>query len=245
MAPSGSSGVPFLYYLYICTLKVGAVNPWPKTLLVRSQKFPIWSVSPLYSALNCAVSSYSYISLPLVIPSPLVKWSLDANRQKGTQTWVLLIPESRSRGSWLFLACQTMRCEMGSQRLISSPPRSRKTMISRVLKYSHLQRGQFPANFSKAMLYAAGIPDKRTMKTSPQVGIASVWWEGNPCNMHLLDLGKEVKKAVTNQGMLGWQYNTVGVSDAITMGGEGMIFYLASANLTPIQGCDFHSKLEN
>ena len=39
--------------------------------------------------------------------------------------------------------------------------------------------------------------------------------------MHLLDLGKEVKKAVLNQGMLGWQYNTVGVSDAITMGGDG------------------------
>ena len=72
------------------------------------------------------------------------------------------------------------------------------------------------------MLYAAGVPDKKTMKTAPHVGIASVWWEGNPCNMHLLDLGKEVKKAVLSQGMLGWQYNTVGVSDAITMGGDGM-----------------------
>lgn len=71
------------------------------------------------------------------------------------------------------------------------------------------------------MLYAAGVPDRQTMKTSPQVGIASVWWEGNPCNMHLLDLGKTVKKAVQAQGMLGWQYNTIGVSDAITMGGEG------------------------
>ncbi len=71
------------------------------------------------------------------------------------------------------------------------------------------------------MLYAAGVPDEQTMKTAPHVGIASVWWEGNPCNMHLLDLGKEVKKAVINQGMLGWQYNTIGVSDAITMGGEG------------------------
>ena len=74
---------------------------------------------------------------------------------------------------------------------------------------------------AQAMLYAAGVPDKRAMKEAPQVGIASVWWEGNPCNMHLLDLGKEVKKAVQDQGMLGWQYNTVGVSDAITMGGEG------------------------
>ena len=72
------------------------------------------------------------------------------------------------------------------------------------------------------MLYAAGVPDRESMKNSPQVGVASVWWEGNPCNMHLLDLGKTVKKAITDQGMLGWQYNTIGVSDAITMGSEGM-----------------------
>lgn len=71
------------------------------------------------------------------------------------------------------------------------------------------------------MLYAAGVPDQESMKTSPHVGIASVWWEGNPCNMHLLDLGKTVKKAVLDQGMLGWQYNTIGVSDAITMGNQG------------------------
>ena len=71
------------------------------------------------------------------------------------------------------------------------------------------------------MLYAAGVPDKHTMKNAPQVGVATMWYEGNPCNMHLLDLGKEVKKAVTSLGMLGWQYNTIGVSDGITMGGEG------------------------
>lgn len=59
------------------------------------------------------------------------------------------------------------------------------------------------------------------MEKSPQVGIASVWWEGNPCNMHLLDMGKTVKKAVADHGMIGWQYNTIGVSDAITMGSEG------------------------
>lgn len=76
----------------------------------------------------------------------------------------------------------------------------------------------------QAMLYAAGVPDKETMKNAAQVGIASVWWEGNPCNMHLLDLGKEVKKAVVKQGMLGWQYNTVGVSDGFTMGNEGTDF---------------------
>lgn len=44
---------------------------------------------------------------------------------------------------------------------------------------------------------------------------------GNPCNMHLLDLGKEIKKAVEADEMLAWQYNTIGVSDAITMGCDG------------------------
>ncbi|RAL09971.1 putative mitochondrial dihydroxy acid dehydratase [Aspergillus homomorphus CBS 101889] len=81
------------------------------------------------------------------------------------------------------------------------------------------------------MLYAAGIPDNNAMTKSPQVGVASVWWEGNPCNMHLLDLGKTVKKAITDQGMIGWQYNTVGVSDAITMGSEGMRFSLQTREL--------------
>jgi dihydroxyacid dehydratase/phosphogluconate dehydratase len=71
------------------------------------------------------------------------------------------------------------------------------------------------------MLYAAGVPDKEHMNTAPHVGIASVWWEGNPCNMTLLDMGKEVKRAVTEKGLLGWQYNTIGVSDAITMGHPG------------------------
>jgi dihydroxy-acid dehydratase len=85
--------------------------------------------------------------------------------------------------------------------------------------------------FLQAMLYAAGVADTAQMKTAPHVGIASVWWEGNPCNMHLMDLGKEVKKAVVNNGMLGWQYNTVGVSDAITMGNQGMRFSLQTREI--------------
>ncbi|KAF2792427.1 dihydroxy-acid dehydratase-like protein [Melanomma pulvis-pyrius CBS 109.77] len=84
---------------------------------------------------------------------------------------------------------------------------------------------------AQAMLYAAGVPSKDTMKNSPQVGIASVWWEGNPCNMHLLDLGKEIKAHVQKDGMLAWQYNTIGVSDGITMGGEGMRFSLQTREI--------------
>ncbi|KOS20930.1 putative dihydroxy-acid dehydratase [Escovopsis weberi] len=84
---------------------------------------------------------------------------------------------------------------------------------------------------AKAMLYGAGVKDKETMRTAPHIGIASVWWEGNPCNTHLLDLGRIVKRAVEAQGMLGWQFNTVGVSDAITMGGDGMRFSLQTREL--------------
>ncbi|PLB41961.1 putative mitochondrial dihydroxy acid dehydratase [Aspergillus candidus] len=95
---------------------------------------------------------------------------------------------------------------------------------------SHITRGHdFPG--AKAMLYAAGVPDQKAMATSPQVGVASVWWEGNPCNMHLLDLGKTTKKAITDNGMIGWQYNTIGVSDAITMGSEGMRFSLQTREI--------------
>ncbi|KAJ5764233.1 dihydroxy-acid dehydratase [Penicillium manginii] len=82
-----------------------------------------------------------------------------------------------------------------------------------------------------AMLFAAGVPDKEAMAKSPHVGVASVWWEGNPCNMHLMDLGKTVKKSVTERGMIGWQYNTIGVSDAITMGSDGMRFSLQTREI--------------
>ncbi|KAI9051403.1 hypothetical protein LZ554_004450 [Drepanopeziza brunnea f. sp. 'monogermtubi'] len=84
---------------------------------------------------------------------------------------------------------------------------------------------------AQAMLYAAGVPNRDMMKTAPHVGIASVWWEGNPCNTHLNNLGKIVKDAVQKQGMLGWQFNTVGVSDGITMGGEGMRFSLLTREI--------------
>ncbi|KAL4922710.1 dihydroxy-acid/6-phosphogluconate dehydratase [Aspergillus aurantiobrunneus] len=95
---------------------------------------------------------------------------------------------------------------------------------------SHITRGHdFPG--AKAMLYAAGIPDKEAMAKSPHVGVASVWWEGNPCNMHLLDLATTTKKAISDRGMIGWQYNTIGVSDAIAMGSEGMRYSLQSREI--------------
>jgi dihydroxy-acid dehydratase len=65
----------------------------------------------------------------------------------------------------------------------------------------------------------------------PQVGIASVWFEGNPCNMHLLDLAAKVKEGVQAAGMVGMRFNTIGVSDGISMGTDGMSFSLQSRDL--------------
>ncbi|KAL2075691.1 hypothetical protein VTL71DRAFT_634 [Oculimacula yallundae] len=98
-------------------------------------------------------------------------------------------------------------------------------------RWSHTITREHDFPGAQAMLYAAGVPNRDMMKSAPQVGIATVWWEGNPCNTHLHDLGKLVKDAVQQQGMLGWQFNTIGVSDAITMGGEGMRFSLQSREI--------------
>jgi dihydroxy-acid dehydratase len=79
---------------------------------------------------------------------------------------------------------------------------------------------------SQAMLYATGLTEEDMNK--PQVGIASVWYEGNPCNMHLLGLAEKVKEGVAAAGMAGLRFNTIGVSDGISMGTEGMSYSLSS-----------------
>jgi dihydroxy-acid dehydratase len=82
---------------------------------------------------------------------------------------------------------------------------------------------------SQAMLYATGMSEEDMQK--PQVGIASMWFEGNPCNMHLLDLAAEVKKGVQAAGLYGMRFNTIGVSDGISMGTDGMSYSLQSRDL--------------
>ncbi|MCH2128814.1 MAG: dihydroxy-acid dehydratase [Pirellulaceae bacterium] len=82
---------------------------------------------------------------------------------------------------------------------------------------------------SQAMLYATGMTEADMDK--PQVGIGSVWYEGNPCNMHLLDLAAKTKEGVAANGLVGMRFNTVGVSDGISMGTAGMSFSLQSRDL--------------
>ena len=82
---------------------------------------------------------------------------------------------------------------------------------------------------SQAMLYGTGLTESDLSKA--QVGIASVWYEGNPCNMHLLGLAEEVKKGVQKAGLVGMRFNTIGVSDGISMGTRGMSYSLQSRDL--------------
>lgn len=82
---------------------------------------------------------------------------------------------------------------------------------------------------SQAMLYAVGLSESDMDKA--QVGISSVWYEGNPCNMHLNDLALAVKAGVEAAGLVGLRFNTVGVSDGISMGTEGMSYSLPSRDL--------------
>ncbi len=82
---------------------------------------------------------------------------------------------------------------------------------------------------SQAMLYATGLTPDDMSKA--QVGIASMWYEGNPCNMHLLDLAAAVKEGVEAAGLIGMRFNTIGVSDGISMGTPGMSYSLQSRDL--------------
>src|SRR3989304_9120338 len=102
-------------------------------------------------------------------------------------------------------------------------------MASQRNKYSSRITQANSQGASQAMLYATGLRDEDLAK--PQVGIASVWFEGNPCNMHLLKLAEKVKEGVEAAGLVGMRFNTIGVSDGISMGTEGMSFSLQSRDL--------------
>ena len=82
---------------------------------------------------------------------------------------------------------------------------------------------------AQAMLHAIGLTKEDFKK--PLVGIASTGYEGNPCNMHLNDLAKKVKTGTQNKDIIGLIFNTIGVSDGISMGTPGMRFSLPSRDV--------------
>ena len=79
------------------------------------------------------------------------------------------------------------------------------------------------------MLYGIGLTEEDLKKA--QVGIVSMGYEGNTCNMHLMELSSKVKAGVQDAGLVGLRFNTIGVSDGISMGTEGMRYSLQSRDL--------------
>ena len=82
---------------------------------------------------------------------------------------------------------------------------------------------------AQAMLHAIGLDDEDFKK--PFIGIASTGYEGNPCNMHLNQLSKEIKEGIQSSDLVGLIFNTIGVSDGISMGTPGMRFSLPSRDI--------------
>ena len=82
---------------------------------------------------------------------------------------------------------------------------------------------------AQAMLYATGLTTKDMSKA--QVGIVANWFDGNPCNMHLGDLASVTKEAVASTGLIGMRFHTIGVSDGISMGTDGMSYSLPSRDI--------------
>ncbi len=102
-------------------------------------------------------------------------------------------------------------------------------MSKQLNKYSSSVTQPKSQGGSQAMLFGTGLTADDMQK--PQVGIASMWYEGNTCNMHLNDLSAEVKKGVENAGLVGMRFNTIGVSDGISMGTDGMSYSLQSREI--------------
>jgi len=102
-------------------------------------------------------------------------------------------------------------------------------MTRKLNKYSSRITEPKSQGASQAMLYGTGL--KREDLAKAEIGIASVWWEGNTCNMHLNDLAALVKDGVVAAGLVGMRFNTIGVSDGISMGTDGMSYSLQSREI--------------
>lgn len=103
------------------------------------------------------------------------------------------------------------------------------TKASNLNRYSSRITQPASQGASQAMLLATGLSPEDMSK--PQVGIVSMWYDGNPCNMHLAKLGDRVKESVRRAGCIGMRFNTIGVSDGISMGTDGMSHSLPSRDL--------------
>ncbi|KAL9349498.1 hypothetical protein Peur_056753 [Populus x canadensis] len=116
-----------------------------------------------------------------------------------------------------------------AQSVAVEPSQATSTVAQKLNKYSSRITEPKSQGGSQAILHGVGLSDDDMSK--PQIGISSVWYEGNTCNMHLLKLSEAVKRGVEEAGMVGFRFNTIGVSDAISMGTRGMCYSLQSRDL--------------
>ena len=118
--------------------------------------------------------------------------------------------------------------------------------MSEINKYSKTITLDESQPASQAMLYAIGLTEKDMKKA--QVGIVSTGWEGNPCNMHLNELAKQVKKSVIGADLVGLIFHTIGVSDGISNGTPGMKYSLVSReviadSIETVAGAQYYDAL--
>jgi dihydroxy-acid dehydratase len=102
-------------------------------------------------------------------------------------------------------------------------------MSQNLNKFSRTLTQEITNPAAKAMLYGIGLSSEDMQK--PQIGIASTGYEGNTCNMHLNGLSVHVKKGITANDMVGLIFHTIGVSDGMTNGNNGMSYSLPSRDL--------------
>ena len=102
-------------------------------------------------------------------------------------------------------------------------------LMTKINKYSQTVTQDDTQPAAQAMLHAIGLTEEDFHK--PIVGIASTGYEGNPCNMHLNKLAEYVKKGVYSKNVIGLIFNTIGVSDGISMGTPGMRYSLPSRDI--------------
>ena len=102
-------------------------------------------------------------------------------------------------------------------------------MSEKLNKYSKTLTQDVSNPAAQAMLYAIGL--KESDMSKPQIGIASTGYEGNPCNVHLNGLSVHVKKGIQANDMLGLIFHTIGVSDGMTNGNDGMSYSLPSRDI--------------
>lgn len=118
---------------------------------------------------------------------------------------------------------------MSSKLLSRKFSTSRLNAAKKLNKYSYIITEPKDQGASQAMLYATGFNKDDFSKA--QVGVGSCWWSGNPCNMHLLDLNNRCSQSIEKAGLKAMQFNTIGVSDGISMGTKGMRYSLQSREI--------------